>query len=86
MLDLRTCVATGLASLVALLALAALAVFILSERRLERRYDVQPEDVVVRDDPALAGGVSTIGGKLVKEAVARMQGLTHASLTNALRP
>lgn len=41
---------------------------------------------VVRDDPALAGGVSTLGGKLVTEAVARMQGLTHASLTNALRP
>ena len=52
MLDLRARAATGLASLVALLALAAVAVFILSERRLERRYDVQPEDLAVRDDPA----------------------------------
>ena len=52
MLDLRARAATGLASLVALFALAAVAVFILSERRLERRYDVQPEDVAVRDDPA----------------------------------
>jgi alanine dehydrogenase len=41
---------------------------------------------VVRDDPPLASGVSTVGGKLITEAVARLQGLTRASLTDALRP
>jgi len=40
----------------------------------------------VRGDPALASGVSTVRGKLITEAVARMQGLQFTSLDDALGP
>lgn len=39
-----------------------------------------------RGDPALAGGVSTVKGKLITEAVARMQGLQFTALADVLGP
>jgi alanine dehydrogenase len=38
----------------------------------------------IRNDPALAAGASTIGGKLVSEAVAQAQSLTYTPLEQAL--
>jgi alanine dehydrogenase len=39
----------------------------------------------IADDPALARGVNTIGGKLTYEAVAEAHGLTYTPLADAER-